>query len=303
MGHKQDRGNRGQRGHSGHRGHMGTGSTIGSITRHCSGKWACTHPSLGLQRKHGTKGTQGKQEPQGSQGTRTRNIFSSKIIFITFIVKRHYMYMYTSLSLTIIYFIHYSSILPKSIPNTCCLCFLAALVSPILPVAPVSLIPPFPPVIPGCPPCGPCSRCCPSSPWQCVTKGELAMICYKYSSLLHLGCANSTGWKKMHHQNINFDWWHSWLTRRICLLFRNNDAYEIGNIMIAPFSSDEQDHSLLLWRSVNDFWGLCKQNASALQLKQQVSTEFKEYCRSSNSAYRLQFRPEGPDQSCLCAKL
>ena len=44
--------------------------------------------------------------------------------------------MYTSVSLTIIYFINYSSILPKSIQNTCCLCF-------------------------QCCPCFPSSPCCP----------------------------------------------------------------------------------------------------------------------------------------------
>ena len=41
-----------------------------------------THGPQGLQRTHRTKGAQGKQEPQGPQGTRTRNIFSSKIILL-----------------------------------------------------------------------------------------------------------------------------------------------------------------------------------------------------------------------------
>lgn len=204
------------------------------------------------------------------------------------------MYMYTSVSLTIIYFIHSSSTLPKSVPNTSCLCFLCCPCFPFSPCCPCFPCSPFSTCYPRLFPLWPLFPCCPSSPWQRVMKGELAMICYKYSSLLHLGNTNSIGWKKMLHQNINFDWWHSWLTRRICLLFRNNDAYEIGNIMITPFSGDEQDHSLLLWRSVNDFWGLCKQNASALQLKQQVSAEFKEYCRSSNSAYRLRSGRSSP---------
>lgn len=36
-------------------------------------------------------------------------------------------------------------------------------------------------------------------------------------------------------------------------------------------------------------------DAAALQLKQHVSAAFKEYCRS-DSVYRLQSRPERPDQ-------
>ena len=177
--------------------------------------------------------------------------------------------MYTSVSLTIIYFIHSSSILPTSFPNTCCLCFPCCPCFPSSPCCPCFPCSPFSTCYPRLFPLWPLFPlfCCPSPPWQRVTKGELAMICYKYSSLLHLSNANSIGWQKMLHQNINFDCWHSWLTRRICLRFGNNDAYEIGNIMITPFSGDEQDHSLLLWRLVNDFWGLCKQNASALQLK------------------------------------